>query len=73
MLLTLCYRIAYNIPMNKRELSRHMSELGRAGAIARTKALTVKQRKDIATYAANCRWNKDEQSIIKRIAKINLD
>lgn len=43
--------------MNKRELSRHMSELGKIGAEARTKALSVERRKEIASHAAKVRWD----------------
>ena len=49
--------------MGKRELSRKMSELGRAGAAARTKALSVEQRKSIASKAAKARWKKYRLSL----------
>ena len=44
--------------MTKRELSRKMAELGRAGAAARTKVLSAEQRHLIAQKAARARWSK---------------
>lgn len=52
--------------MNKRELSKHMSELGKVGAAARTKALSVERRKEIASNAANARWKRHFENTLNK-------
>ncbi len=44
-----------------KELSEHLSKLGRKGAQARTDALTPKQRTAIAKRAALARWAAKEK------------
>jgi hypothetical protein len=50
----------------KNTISKAASEMGRRGGLARAKALTEKERKEIATHAVRCRWKKHRQQIRKK-------
>jgi hypothetical protein len=48
--------------MHEQMLSRQLKDLGSKGGKARAQTLTIKQRKDIASKAANARWEKEKDN-----------
>jgi hypothetical protein len=46
--------------MHEQMLSRQLKDLGSKGGKARAQTLTIKQRKDIASKAANARWAQEK-------------
>ena len=48
--------------LNEHMLSRKLTELGSKGGQTRAQTLTIKQRKDIASKAANARWAQEKDN-----------
>jgi len=59
--------------MNKEEISKYMSTIGRKGGLARNKHLTPERIKAIAVNAVQTRWNKvrEQKELKEKRAKWN--